>query len=125
MYNNQLTKFNTDLDNFSNDQLDNNFSTLLYLMEGVLGFTLVAALAGLLGVFATHLFDIYSCRMMVHLSWSLFGLTYLGVIALTFIFVPGGSVGQQTCTYFSNSLNNRTEFEKLEGYYAQNVLSRL
>jgi cytochrome c biogenesis protein CcdA len=81
---------------------------LLYTVEGVLGFTLVASLLGLLGVFATHIFDIYNCRMMVHLSWIVFGFSYLGVILLTFLFVPGGSVGYQTCNYFGKALTNQT-----------------
>lgn len=91
----------------------------------MLGFTLVASLLGLLGVFATHIFDIYNCRMMVHLSWILFGVSYLGVILLTYLFVPGGSIGQQTCNYFGKALTNQTEFERLQGYYSQNVLGKV
>lgn len=125
MYSAALTQFNTDLDAFSKAQVDDNFSVLLYLVEGVLGFTLVAALLGLMGVFATHLFDIYNCRLMVHLAWVIFGISYLGVVALTFIFVPGGSVAQQTCTYFNKSLTNQTEFQRLRGYYSENVLNRI
>lgn len=125
MYYAGLKQFNTDLDAFSKAQIDSNFSVLLYIIEGVLGFTLVAALVGLMGVFATHLFDIYNCRLMVHLSWVIFGLSYLGVIALTFIFVPGGSIAYQVCNYFQKSLTNRTEFERLGGYYSENVLTRI
>lgn len=125
MYNAGLKQFNTDLDNFSKQQIDANFSKVLYLVEGILGFVLVAALTGVMGVFATHLFDIYNCRLMVHLSWVIFGVSYLGVIFLTFLFVPGGSVAQQTCNFLQKSLTNKTEFQRLRNYYSENVLSKL
>ena len=110
MYSTQLTKFQTELDSFTTANLDQNFSYLLYSIEGILGFCLVASLLGALGVFATHLFDIYNCRMMVHLSWVVFGTSYIGVIFLTYMFVVGGSTGYQTCGYFSKALTNQTEF---------------
>ena len=47
---------------------------------------------GLLGVIATHLFDIHNCRMIVHLSWIVLMLAYYGIIVLGFIFLPGGAV---------------------------------
>lgn len=125
MYQTQLNKLNTKLDTFSAENFDNNLSFLLYIIEAVLGFILVASLLGILGVFATFLFDIYNCRLMVHLSWVILCLCYVGVVLLTFLTVPGGSVGNQFCNYYEKALTNRTEFKRLSDYYALNSISKL
>jgi hypothetical protein len=69
---------------------------------------MVSSMLGLIGVFATHIFDIYNCRTLVHVSWVLFGITYLGILALTYFFVPVGSIGQQFCTFYEGILTNQT-----------------
>lgn len=125
MYKTQLNQLNTKLDTFSAEYFDSNLSSLLYLIEGVLGFILVASLLGILGVFATFLFDIYNCRLMVHLSWVILCICYIGVIVLTFFTVPGGSVGNQFCNYYEKALTNRSEFRRLSDYYALNSISKL
>lgn len=43
---------------------------------------------------------------MVHIGWTIFGLAYVGVIALTFVLLSVGSIGYGFCNYFSVMLNN-------------------
>lgn len=60
----------------------------------------------LLGAIAAHLFNLYTCRSMVHIGWTIFGLAYVGVIALTFVLLSVGSIGYGYCNYFSTMLND-------------------
>lgn len=97
----------------------------LAFLQGVYGFVLAAALLILLGVISVFVFDLLTCRKMVHLGWVIFGLAYAGVLAVAFVTLSVGSLGYGFCSYYEVMLNNQTQFSRLNEAYSQNVLSRL
>jgi len=62
---------------------------------------------------------------MVHLGWAIYGVSYIGIIAITFVVLSLGSVGYNFCGYFDLMLNNQAEFKKLNAAYTQNAFNRL
>jgi hypothetical protein len=125
MYNTQLTQFNVEIDTFSNRYFDQLFSWGIYAMEGIVGFILAACLMGIAGGIATHCFDMYNCRTMVHLSWIIMGIMYFGVLGMTYVFLPVGSVGIDMCRVYQQTLNNQTYYAKYGQHYSQNLLIKL
>ena len=71
------------------------------IYQAVWGLALTGSLLILLGMAATHAFEILSCRKMVHLGWTLYGVSYIGVIAVTFFLVSVGSISYNFCNYFN------------------------
>jgi hypothetical protein len=107
MYINQLKTVNSEMDVFSTAYFSKLFSTGVSFLQGVIGFVLAASLLTLLGIISTHIFDLFICRKMVHLGWAIFGLSYVGVIILTFIFFSLGSLGFGFCNYFKSMISNQ------------------
>ncbi len=67
----------------------------------------------MIGIILTYIFDLHNCRMMVHLSWVIFGIMYFGVIISIFLFIPGGIVGNDFCKYYSSMMTNQSTFQSL------------
>jgi hypothetical protein len=101
------------------------FGKFLSALEGIMAFVLTGSLLTLLGVVAAHLFNLYTCRSMVHIGWTIFGLAYVGVIGLTFVLLSLGSVGYGYCKYFEAMLNDQNAYAKLGAAYSQNAFTRL
>jgi hypothetical protein len=93
MYNYYLQNSKIDIDSFVNLYIYSYMDMVLYVLEAVVGFIMISILLGILGVFSTHVLDLYSCRGMVHLSWYLMGLTYIGVLISSYFFIPVGNMG--------------------------------
>jgi hypothetical protein len=51
----------------------------------------------LMGVIATHNFEIFSCKTSVHLGWVAYGVTYFGIVAISFLFLALGGVSYTFC----------------------------
>ncbi len=102
-----------------------SFGKLLSILEGVFAFVLTGSLLVLLGVISSHVFDIYNCRTMVHLGWTIFGLTYVAIIGLTFVFLSVGSVGYGFCSYFDMMINDQSAYSKLGLSYTQNAFMKI
>ncbi len=71
------------------------------------------------------MFNVYTCRYMVHLGWTIFGLTYMGVIILTFILLSVGSVGYGFCQYYSSMISNQAVYNQINAAYTQNAFGRI
>jgi len=74
------------------------------VFETVFGVVLAGSLVILLGLVATHVFDVLACRNMVHLGWAVYGISYVGVIAITFFVLSVGGISYNFCTYFNEML---------------------
>lgn len=62
---------------------------------------------------------------MVNIGWVIYGITYFGIIGLTFTFLSMGSMGFSFCNYYNNMLTNKTEFDRIGQAYSQNSLTKL
>lgn len=125
MYNSYLKGFNSELDSFSSRYFDQLFTWGIYAMEGIVGFILAACLMVISGGIATHCFDMFNCRTMVHLGWGIMGLMYFGVLCLTYIFLPVASIGTDMCTTYKQTLTNQSYYQKWGQHYSQNLLTRI
>lgn len=125
MYIHQLGITVTEYSTINDKYFVKYFGTLLSAFEGIYAFVLTGSLLTLLGVISTHVFKVFSCRTMVHLGWTIFGLAYVGVIGLTFVLLSVGSVGYGFCGYFNIMLNDQTAFAKLGAAYTQNAFTRI
>jgi hypothetical protein len=125
MYNTQLSNFNSELDVFSSRYFDQLFTWGIYAMEGIVGFILAACLMVIAGGISTHCFDMYNCRTMVHLGWGILGIMYFGVLGMTYIFLPVGSIGIDMCKVYQQTLNNQSYYSKWGQHYSQNLLTKL
>ena len=94
---NYLTSIQVSIDAFSKSMFDNIFNWGLYLIQGILGFILAASLLLILGIVAVHALDLHGCRTSVHLGWVTFGITYFGIVILSFIFFSFGGISYQFC----------------------------
>lgn len=92
-----LTSIQVSLDSFSRSLFDKIFNWGLYLIQGILGFILAASLLLILGVIATHSLELYACKTSVHLGWITYGITYFGIVVLSFIFFSLGGISYQFC----------------------------
>ena len=64
----------------------------------------------LLGLLATHKFEMFGCRSSVHLGWIIYGLTYSGVVVLTFDFLAMGGIIYNFCQWYGELLNTQSAF---------------
>lgn len=83
------------------------------IFQTVFGVVLAGSLVILLGLVATHAFDVLSCRNMVHLGWAIYGLAYAGVIAIAFFMLSVGSISYNFCDYFNQTLTVQVSYNKL------------
>lgn len=90
-----------------------------------MAFVLTGSLLAILGIISAHLFNLYACRSMVHIGWTIFGLAYIGVIVLTFYLLSVGSVAYGFCNYFSVMIKDQTAYARLGASYTQNAFMRL
>lgn len=95
------------------------------MLQAVYGLALTGSLILLLGVASTHLFELISCRKMVHLGWTIYGLSYFGLIYLTYNLLSLGSISYNFCTYFEQMLTVQVSYNKLGESYTQNMFTRL
>lgn len=65
------------------------------------------------------------CRHFITFGWVVYGFMYFGVVLTTFFMLSMGSMGYTFCSYYEGFLNNQTEFNKINDYYSQNVLTKL
>ena len=98
---NYLTSIQVSLDAFSKSMFDNIFNWGLYLIQAILGFILAASLLLIMGIVATHSLSLTGCTTSVHLGWVTYGITYFGIVALSFIFFSFGSISYQFCQFYS------------------------
>jgi hypothetical protein len=108
MYQNQLTSFQATLTTFDSKFISLLFGWGLYVVEGVVGFILAGSVFILFGAISTHVLDILACRTLVSIGWVIYGITYFGVIALVYVFLPMGSVGNTFCNYFNQMINSQS-----------------
>lgn len=97
----------------------------MIVFQIVFGVALTGSLIILLGVASTHLFDLLSCRKMVHLGWTIYGLSYAGLIIVTFYTLSVGSISHNFCDYFDDMLTVQVSYDKLGEAYTQNAFMRL
>jgi len=50
---------------------------------------------------------------MVHLGWTIYGLSYVGVVVVTFFTLSVGSISYNFCTYFNQMLTVQVAYNKL------------
>jgi len=62
---------------------------------------------------------------MVHLGWAIYGLSYIGVIAVTFFVLSVGSISYNFCNYFNQMLTAQVSYNKLGESYTQNLFTRM
>jgi hypothetical protein len=125
MYNHQLAVAVTEYDSFAQAYFVDHFGTALTVFQAVFGLALTGSLVILLGVAATHCFELLNCRKMVHLGWAIYGLTYLGVIVVAYYVLSVGSISHNFCSYFHDMLTVRVSYDKLNAAYTQNLFTRL
>ena len=125
MYNHQLDVVVTEFNSFNKEYFIEKFGTALTIFQAVFGLALAASLIVLLGVASTHLFDLLTCRKMVHLGWTIYGLTYLGAILVAYYTLSVGSISHNFCNYFNEMLTTQVHYDKLSTAYTQNMFSRL
>jgi hypothetical protein len=113
MYTHQLDNVITEYTALNQDYFIEYFGLLLSAIEGIMAFVLTGSLLVLLGAISAHFFNLFTCRSMVHIGWTIFGLAYIGVIILTFILLSVGSVGYGYCNYLQVMLTDQTAYAKL------------
>lgn len=94
---NYITSIQVSLDAFNKALFDQVFNWGLYLIQGIMAFILTASLLLILGIVATHCFELYTCKTSVHLGWVAYGVTYFGIVMLTFAFLSFGGISYQFC----------------------------
>lgn len=95
------------------------------VFQGVFAFVLTGSILTILGVISSHVFGVFSCKNLVHLGWNIFGLAYIGVIAITFATLSVGSIGYGFCSYFSSMITTEASYSKLGVAYTQNAFMRI
>ena len=125
MYNHQLGVVVTEYDKFAKEYFETKFGSAITVFQAVFGLALAGSLMVLLGVASTHLFDLYNCRHMVHLGWTIYGFTYIGVIMVVYYTFSIGSISYNFCQYFNDMLTVQVSYDKLNQAYSQNMFSRL
>jgi hypothetical protein len=50
---------------------------------------------------------------MVNFGWTIYGLAYIGVIAITFFTLSVGSISYNFCSYFNQMLTVQVSYNKL------------
>lgn len=98
------------LNSFSSDVFESLFSWALYLMEAILAFIMVGSVLTLMGVIATHCFEMYSCKTCVHLGWVTFGVTYFGIVVICFFFFGLGGLSYSFCQFYSGILTSQSAY---------------
>ena len=112
---NYLTDIQVSLDSFSSSMFDNLINWGFYIVQAALGFILAASLLIILGVTATHFFDLYQCRLSTHLGWITSGVAYFIIIGLSFVFFSYGGTSYQFCEFYGSLMDSSTSFSS----YAQ------
>lgn len=108
---NYLSSSVASVQSFSEVAIDSIFSQFLYLIQGILGILIISSILILLGVLATHYFEIYGCKACVHLGWMFYGLMYFGVLMLTFIFFAAGGVTYSFCRFYEGIVQNQAKLD--------------
>jgi hypothetical protein len=119
-----INSIQVSIDAFSRSMFDNVFNWGLYLIQGVLGFILAASLLMILGITATHRLDLYACRTSVHLGWVTYGVTYFGIVVLSFIFFSFGGISYQFCQFYGGLIGSDTSFKAYAGVTGPSEYSR-
>ena len=125
MYNHQLSVSLTEYQTFAQQYFVESFALALTVFQAVFAFALTASLLALLGLVSTHCFDMLTCRRMVHLGWTVFGLSYIGVILVTFFALSVGSISYGFCAYYKSLLTVQLSYDRLSVHYTQNMFARL
>ena len=50
------------------------------------------------------------CKTSVHLGWIIYGVTYFGVVVLTFNFFAMGGIVFNFCEWYSDVINHQSSF---------------
>ena len=62
---------------------------------------------------------------MVHLGWTIYGFTYIGVIIVVYHVLSVGSISYNFCQYFNEMLTVQVSYDKIGAAYTQNMFTRL
>ena len=101
MYIHQLGVMKTEFDQLSDKYFEKEFARDMSVFQGVLGVVLAGSMVAMLGVISTHVCNLLTCRYMVHLGWTIFGLSYVGVLLVLFEVLSVGSIGYSFCNYLN------------------------
>jgi len=64
----------------------------------------------LLGISATHGFELYSCKTSVHLGWVAYGITYFGIVVISFIFLALGGISYSFCQFYGGLVTSNSSY---------------
>jgi hypothetical protein len=98
------------INTFSKDIFESMESWALYLIQAILIFIMIAGLIIMMGVIATHFFEVYTCKTCVHLGWVTFGITYFGIVVIAFFFFGMGGLSYSFCQFYNGILTSQTSF---------------
>ena len=73
-----------EFDVMADKYFDKDFSRDITVFQAVYGVVLAGSMVAMLGVLASHVCSLLTCRYMVHLGWTIFGLAYVGVLIVLF-----------------------------------------
>ena len=97
MYQSQLGKVQVAMDLLNKSYFQIIFGWFLYVVEGIVGFILAASIFIIFGTISTHILDILACRTLVNIGWVIYAIAYFGIILITIVFMPGGSLAFGFC----------------------------
>jgi hypothetical protein len=95
---------------FSANIFDNIYDWGLYLIEAILAFVMMGSCLILVGVIATHSFEIYGFKTCVHLGWVTYGITYFGILAICFFFFALGGLSYSFCQFYGDIITNQVSY---------------
>ena len=72
----------------------------LYSLEAIFAFILLGTMLSLLGILATFVFDIISCKKLVLTGWVIFGFFYFAIVVILVVFLGIGGVSYSFCGFF-------------------------
>jgi hypothetical protein len=110
MNSNYYDAVSVSLSNFSSNVFDSIFNWALYLIQAILAFVIMGSVFMLMGVIATHCFEIYGCKTCVHLGWVSYGITYFGILIIGFFFFALGGLSYSFCQFYGGIINSQVSY---------------
>lgn len=100
MYISQLNGLKVSMDEFKTMLFESFLSYGVYLMEVSFGMLILGGFCCLMGIVAAYKYEVFKCKSMVNLAWTLFGFGFVGSMVLLFVLLGMGSLGYGFCNYF-------------------------
>ena len=88
------------MDAFKIEFFSNLFHYGLDLIEASFGLLVLGGFCCLMGIIAAYKYEVFKCKSMVNLAWTLFGLGFIGSMLIIFATLGLGSLGYGFCQYF-------------------------